>query len=105
MHPTESSSVILPVECVPQPDGNTEVWLRRDITETEERDDEGLPHKKWEALEVTGLLPGTHTAEEVEEQFDEYWDELETQSIAIDLRLERVQAQAEFTAIMTDTVL
>ena len=86
------------------------VWLRKNITTTEIDLGDGLSQTMWEADEVSGTLSWLPTTQEVEDDFDEMWEAFE-QAGKTDRELimdaleaaERAQAQADFTAIMTDT--
>ncbi len=85
------------------------IWLRQNI-ETVEVEIDGGTQTMWEADEVSGTLSWVPTVAEVEEDFDEMWEAFE-QNGKTDRELlleamaaaERAQAQADFTAIMTDT--
>ena len=86
------------------------VWLRKNITTLEIDLGDGLSQTMWEADEVSGTLSWLPTTQEVEDDFDEMWEAFE-QAGKTDRELimdaleaaERAQAQADFTAIMTDT--
>ena len=86
------------------------VWLRKNIVTVEVELEDGLSQTMWEADEVSGTLSWIPTVAEVEEDFDEMWEAFE-QAGKTDRELvmeamaaaERAQAQADFTAILTDT--
>ena len=86
------------------------VWLRKNIQTVEIDLGDGLSQTMWEADEVSGTLSWIPTVAEVEEDFDEMWEAFE-QAGKTDRELvmeamaaaERAQAQADFTAILTDT--
>ena len=50
-----------------------DVWLRTDIEQIEEEIGEGLSQTMWEAFEVYGTVPASVTAEEIEDDFDDWW--------------------------------
>jgi hypothetical protein len=86
------------------------VWLRKNI-HTEERELEGGETQTvWVADEVHGTLSWVPTTQQVEEDFDEMGEAFELEG-KTDRELvmqaleaaELAQAQADFTAIMTDT--
>ena len=86
------------------------VWLRQNITTVEIDLGDGLSQQMWEADEVSGMVEWVPTAEEIEEDFESWWDTFERASMTVPERIaevyamaERAQAQADFTAIMTDT--
>lgn len=86
------------------------VWLRQNITTVEIDLGDGLSQTMWEADEVSGTVGWMPTAEEIEEDFESWWDTFERASMTVPERIaevyamaERAQAQADFTAIMTDT--
>lgn len=86
------------------------VWLRQNITTVEIDLGDGLSQQMWEADEVSGMVEWVPTAEEIEEDFEGWWDTFERASMTVPERIaevyamaERAQAQADFTAIMTDT--
>ena len=86
------------------------VWLRQNITTVEIDLGDGLSQQMWEADEVSGMVEWVPTAEEIEEDFESWWDTFERASMSVAARIaevyamtERAQAQADFTAIMTDT--
>ena len=86
------------------------VWLRKNIETIDVDLGDGLSQTMWEADEVSGTLSWIPTVAEVEEDFDEMWEAFE-QAGKTDRELvmeamaaaERAQAQADFTAILTDT--
>lgn len=86
------------------------VWLRQNITTVEIDLGDGLSQQMWEADEVSGMVEWVPTAEEIEKDFESWWDTFERASMTVPERIaevyamaERAQAQADFTAIMTDT--
>lgn len=86
------------------------VWLRRNIATFEQDLGDGATQTMWEADFVEGDLSRVPTDAEVEEDFDALWEAFE-QAGMTDRELlarameaaERAQAQADFTALMTDT--
>lgn len=111
MRHTQSATELTPVLVEPI-GGGASVWLRKDITTVEVDIGDGLSQTMWEADEVFGHLSWVPTVAEVAEGFDELWEALE-QAGKTDRELvlealaaaERAQAQADFTAIMTDTMI
>ena len=109
MHHTQSATELTAVLVEPLGAGAS-VWLRKNITTTEIDLGDGLSQTMWEADEVSGTLSWLPTTQEVEDDFDEMWEAFE-QAGKTDRELimdaleaaERAQAQADFTAIMTDT--
>ncbi len=102
---TELSAVLI------EPIGaGANIWLRKNITTVEKELEDGLSQTMWEADEVSGTLSWIPTIAEVEEDFDGLWEAFE-QAGKTDRELvmeamaaaERAQAQADFTAILTDT--
>lgn len=109
MQHTQSATELSAVLVEPLGPG-ANVWLRKNITTTEIDLGDGLSQTMWEADEVGGFVGSPITAEEVEEDFDGWWDTLERAAMTVPERIaevyamaERAQAQADFTAIMTDT--
>lgn len=83
----------------------SEVWLYDNIEEVTEGE-----ATYYEADTVNGIVTGNPTVEEVEADFDVYWQMFERASMTDKERIaeayaiaERALAQADFTAIMTDT--
>lgn len=109
MHHTQSATELTSVQIEPVGPG-ANVWLRKNITTVEVELEDGLSQTMWEADEVSGTLSWIPTVAEVEEDFDEMWEAFE-QAGKTDRELvmeamaaaERAQAQADFTAILTDT--
>lgn len=109
MQHTQSATELSAVLVEPLGPG-ANVWLRKNITTTEIDLGDGLSQTMWEADEVGGFVGSPITAEEVEEDFDGWWDTFDRASMTVPERIaevyamaERAQAQADFTAIMTDT--
>lgn len=109
MQHTQSATELSAVLVEPLGPG-ANVWLRKNITTTEIDLGDGLSQTMWEADEVGGFVGSPITAEEVEEDFDGWWDTFERAAMTVPERIaevfamaERAQAQADFTAIMTDT--
>lgn len=109
MHHTQSATELTSVQIEPVGPG-ANVWLRKNIQTVEIDLEDGLSQTMWEADEVSGTLSWIPTVAEVEEDFDEMWEAFE-QAGKTDRELvmeamaaaERAQAQADFTAILTDT--
>lgn len=109
MQHTQSATELSAVLVEPLGPG-ANVWLRKNITTTEIDLGGGLSQTMWEADEVGGFVGSPITAEEVKEDFDGWWDTFDRASMTVPERIaevyamaERAQAQADFTAIMTDT--
>lgn len=109
MQHTQSATELTSVQIEPVGPG-ANVWLRKNITTTEIDLGDGFSQMMWEADEVGGFVGSPITAEEVEEDFESWWDTLERAAMTVPERIaevyamaERAQAQADFTAIMTDT--
>ncbi len=58
-----------------------DVWLRTDIEEIEVEIEEGLSQTMWEAFEVYGTVPASVTAEEIEDDFDDWWARFEDEAM------------------------
>jgi hypothetical protein len=58
-----------------------DVWLRTDIEQIEEEIGEGLSQTMWEAFEVYGTVPASVTAEEIEDDFDDWWARFEDEAM------------------------
>lgn len=58
-----------------------DVWLRTDIEEIEVEIEEGLSQTMWEAFEVYGTVPASVTAEEIADDFDEWWTRFEDEAM------------------------
>lgn len=109
MQHTQSATELSAVLVEPLGSG-ANVWLRKNITTTEIDLGDGLSQTMWEADEVSGIVDWVPTAEEIEEDFESWWDTFERAAMTVPERIaevlamaERAQAQADFTAIMTDT--
>lgn len=109
MQHTQSATELSAVLVEPLGPG-ANVWLRKNITTTGIDLGDGLSQTMWEADEVGGFVGSPITAEEVEEDFESWWDTFERAAMTVPERIaevyamaERAQAQADFTAIMTDT--
>lgn len=109
MHRTQSATELTAVQIEPIGPG-ANVWLRQNITTTEIDLGDGLSQTMWEADEVHGLVGDIPTVQEIEDDFDNWWFAFEHAQMSVPERIdeiyamaERAQAQADFTAIMTDT--
>lgn len=109
MRHTQSATELTSVQIEPVGPG-ANVWLRQNIQTVEIDLGDGLSQTMWEADEVSGIVDWVPTAEEIEEDFESWWDTLERAAMTVPERIaevyamaERAQAQADFTAIMTDT--
>ena len=102
---TELSAVLI------EPIGSSaNIWLRKNIATVEVELEDGLSQTMWEADEVHGLVGDIPTVQEIEDDFDNWWFAFEHAQMSVPERIdeiyamaERAQAQADFTAIMTDT--
>lgn len=74
MWPTANSAGLTPVQIVPNGSGGADVWLRINIEQT--TDHEGNP--QWTADETHGVVSPVPTAEEIEADFDAWWERLES---------------------------
>lgn len=80
------------VFCHVRPDGMTEVYLRKNITETEDG---------WTAEEVT--FTGFVVPSEITEDFDAYWQQAERAAMKPTERIEALEAEnAELREIVGD---
>lgn len=68
-----------------------DVWLRTDIEEIEVEIEEGLSQTMWEAFEVYGTVPASVTAEEIEDDFDDWWARFEDEAMTDAERLAQVK--------------
>lgn len=109
MHRTQSATELTSVQIEPVGPG-ANVWLRWNIETVDVDLDDGLSQQMWEADEVSGMVGWVPTAEEIEEDFEIWRDTFERAAMTVPERIaevyamaERAQAQADFTAIMTDT--
>lgn len=109
MYRTQSATELTSVQIEPIGPG-ANVWLRQNIETVEVDLGDGLSQTMWEADEVSGFVDRVPTVEGIEEDFDAWWDTFERASMTMPERIaevyamaERAQAQADFTAIMTDT--
>lgn len=98
MRYTVSATPIEPIQVEPNGRGGAEVWLRTDIFEHEE--DGQTMYAAWEANAIVDSVP---TVAEIESDFDGWLERLEELSMSDSEKLEKLQAQVLFTALMTDT--
>lgn len=75
-----------------------EIWLRDNIGEFDE--DGQVMYFADEVNAVIGVSP---TEEEVEADFESWWERIEEASMSDSEKFEKLQAQVLFTALMTDT--
>lgn len=113
MYRTQSATELTSVQIEPIGPG-AYVWLRKNIETVDVDLGDGLSQTMWEADEVSGFVDRVPTVEDIEEDFDAWWATLERASELASMTMperiaevyamaERAQAQADFTAIMTDT--
>lgn len=109
MQHTQSATELTAVLVEPLGAGAS-VWLRKNIETIDVDLGDGLSQTMWEADEVSGTIDWVPTAQEIEEDFDTWWETFERAQMtdsekiqeAYDLA-EQAAAQAWFTAVMTDT--
>lgn len=68
-----------------------DVWLRTDIEEIEVEIEEGLSQTMWEAFEAYGTVPASVTAEEIEDDFDDWWARFEDEAMTDAERIAQVK--------------
>ena len=102
MHTVRSATELSSVHVEDLGNGCSEVWLYDNIAETLVEDESGS-QVFWEADCVNAVVPGTPTPEEVDDDFEGWWDRLEEASLTAEDRFEKLEAQVLFTALMTDT--
>lgn len=91
MQLTTSATPLDAVKVEQRPDGQADVWLRKNITEqTVEPADGGVPCAQYTADEVH--LVKTITQEEADESFDELWDEAVAAETPQDERIKALEA-------------
>lgn len=100
MQHTRSATELAPVLVEPNGSGGADVWLRANIMEMAEEDGSQV---FWHADEVHGVVPGIPSEDEVEADFDGWWERLEEASLTAEDKLGKLEAQVLFTALMTDT--
>lgn len=80
----------------------TDVFMRRNITE---REDEETGQHIWDCEEVQARLPNPVTAEEIEADFDEWWEIIASaptpQRQTTEEQLAQLRADVDFIAVMT----
>jgi hypothetical protein len=98
MQQTTSATPLDAVKIEQRPDGQADVWLRKNITkETIEDEASGEQREQWVADEVH--LVKAITQEEAEASFDELWDEAEAAETPQDERIKALETIAKtFTA-------
>ena len=109
-YPSQSSTEPKAVLVEPRGPMASDVWLRRDIVHDTADMEDGTAVDFWRYEEVHGIMGGHPSVAEVTEQFDELWEQFELASMderelllrALDAA-EAAQAQADYTAIMTET--
>ena len=70
------------IEICPRSGGKaSDVWLRKNIAETDIELPEGGSQHVWEATVTHGTLPGTPTEAEIEADFDELWQRFEDETL------------------------
>lgn len=102
MHQTRSATPLEPVLIEPIGPNTSHVWLRDSILEVLVEDDNGS-QRFWDAAEVDADIAGAPSEEEIEADFDEWWERVEEVSLTDAEKLEKLEAQVLFTALMTDT--
>lgn len=109
MYRTQSATELTSVQIEPVGPG-ANVWLRQNIETVDVDLGDDLSQQMWEADEISGMVGWVPTVEDIEEDFDAWWETFERAAMTVPERIEevyamaeRAQAQADFTAIMTDT--
>ena len=94
MQKTVSATPLDAVKIEQRPDGQADVWLRKNITkETTEDETSGEQREQWVADEVH--LVKAITQEEAEASFDELWDEAEASETPQDERIKALETIAK----------
>lgn len=94
MQKTVSATPLDAVKIEQRPDGQADVWLRKNITkETIEDETSGEQREQWVADEVH--LVKAITQEEAEASFDELWDEAEASETPQDDRIKALETIAK----------
>ncbi|MBS5438355.1 MAG: hypothetical protein KHX43_00940 [Collinsella sp.] len=94
MQETVSATPLDAVKIEQRPDGQADVWLRKNITkETIEDESSGEQREQWVADEVH--LVKAITQEEAEASFDELWDEAEAAETPQDERIKALETIAK----------
>jgi hypothetical protein len=94
MQKTVSATPLDAVKIEQRPDGQADVWLRKNITkETTEDETSGEQREQWVADEVHLVKAITH--EEAEASFDELWDEAEASETPQDERIKALETIAK----------
>lgn len=94
MQKTVSATPLDAVKIEQRPDGQADVWLRKNITkETIEDETSGEQREQWVADEVH--LVKAITQEEAEASFDELWDEAEASETPQDERIKALETIAK----------
>ena len=109
MYETKSATELTAILIEPhEPEAN--VWLRKNIHTEEIEIEEGNTQILWVAEETHGILSPVPTMQYVEDNFNRLWQEFDlnekTDHELIMQALqsaEQARAQADFTAIITDT--
>lgn len=109
-YPSQSSTEPKAVLVEPRGPMASDVWLRRDIVHDVADMQDGQAVDFWRYEEVHGVMGGHPSEDEVAARFDELWDAFELDELtdrAMAMRAldaaEAAQAQADYTAIMTET--
>lgn len=69
----------------------TYVWMRKNQTSETETYENGSTGTRYLADEMSGTLEGNFTAEEIENEFNYYWDLLEVTKQSLAKRLENIE--------------
>ena len=102
MHQTCSATPLAPILVEPNGFGGADVWMRDNILEVAEEVEGGI-QVFYVADEVHALVAEPPTIDEIEDNFDEWWERIEEASLTDAEKLEKLEAQVLFTALMTDT--
>ena len=69
----------------------TYVWMRKNQTSETETYENGSTGTRYLADEMSGTLEGNFTVEEIENEFNYYWDLLEVTKQSLAKRLENIE--------------
>lgn len=104
MQHTQSATELMPVAIEPNGSGGADVWLNRDIAEVELTGEDGTAQRAWEADQAHGTVGRVPTAQEVEADFDAWWDALERASMTVPQLIAEVAEQGAQSAEMVEVL-
>lgn len=103
MEHTQSATELMPVAIEPNGSGGADIWLNRNITTVEVPLDDGGTQTMWQAEQVHYVSSDIPTAQEIEANFDEVWNEhVGTPSMSVD---ELADALAELSELDSDNTV